>query len=239
MKHKIALLFSLFVLVIGSFYTFSQSVGRDIPPGCGVIRGRVIDQNSVPVSGVRVYAMVADHPPRATSSDVHAITDENGAFFLGCAEPGRNGVYTVKEDDFYPDTFLTPFVDPRFFTAVDVTDQQVVRGVEVYLPPKAGKLNIRVRDARSEKPIDGVVLTICRSNESVKLPGPECSVLTNLPESGFSRLLPAMAYMIKASAPGYQDWYYGSDGSKKHMEVMQLTPKMTKNLIIALRQQSK
>jgi hypothetical protein len=234
MKHKIALLFSLSVLVVGSFYTFSQSVDQDIPPGCGGIRGRVIDQNSVPVSGVRVYAMIANRPPRAESSDVYAISDEHGAFFLGCVEPGRNGVYTVKEDDYYPDTLLTPFLDPRVGTAVDVPDRQVVRGVEVQLPPKAGKLNVRVRDASSQKPIDGVILTICRSDDSVKLPGPECRVITNLPESVFSQLLPTMAYMIKASAPGYDDWYY-PNGSKATAGALRLAPATTKNLVITLR----
>jgi hypothetical protein len=234
MKYKTALLFSLFVLVAGSFYTFSQSPAQDVMPGCGAIRGRVVDQNSAPVSGVRIYAMIADHPPQATSGDVSAITDKNGTFFLGCAEPGRNGVYTVKEDDYYPDTLLTPFIDPRFVTAVNVINQQVVRGIEVHLPPKAGKLNVRVHEVGSQKPIDGVTLTICHSDDSVKLPGPECRVITNLPESGLSQLLPAMTYIIKASAPGYVDWYYPS-GSKATAGALRLTPATIKNLVIALR----
>jgi hypothetical protein len=190
----------------------------------------VIAQNGVPVSGVRVYAMVADRPPRARSADVIAITDENGGFFLGCVEPGRSGVYT-KEDNYYPDTLRAPFIDPRLITKVNVANQGVTRGVEVHLPPKGVRVVVQVVDANTRRRIDGATLTFCRSNNPK-----DCrTVNANLTEMGYSQLLPALSLTIKASAPGHGDWYYGSDGSKSHASIVRLVPETTRTLLIALR----
>ncbi len=94
---------------------------------------------------------------------------------------------------------------------------------------------VEVHDARSQQFIDGATLTICRSDNSINPPGPNCRVMTNLTRGTFSMLLPAIAYTIKASAPGYKDSYYGSDASKRHATVVRLVPETTRTLVIGLR----
>jgi len=175
-----------------------------------------------------------DRPPNARSAEASTTTGDDGRFFLGCAEPGKVGVYTVKEDKYYPDTMLTPFIDPKFTAAVGVVNQRVTRGVQVHLPPKGGRLTVQVRDARSQQPIDGATMTICRSDTLTNPPGPKCRVMTNLTRGNFSMLLPALTYAIKASAPGFKDSYYGSDSAIKHSSVIRLRPEATKSILIPL-----
>src|SRR6266576_530141 len=128
--------------------TESSQVPQTTDSRCGVVRGRVVDQKGVPVSGVRVYSMIMDRPPRARSADRGTGTDENGAFSLSCVEPGTNGIYVNKEADYYADTMLTPFfTKPSLAPTLHITGGQAINGVEIHLGPRAGKLNGQVVDA--------------------------------------------------------------------------------------------
>lgn len=215
----------------GVFYALSprQQVSQDIAPGCGVVRGRVVDERGRPVSGVKVYSMILDRPPRGR--EFSTVTDQQGLFFLGCAEPGRNAIYVAKEEENYPDTLRTPFIDNRLIPVVNVSNRQVTRDVEIRLPPKAARLTGRIVDALSQQPIEGATLTLCR----VDYPYDCRSLNANQTKTGFSQLIPPMALKIKASAPGHEDWFYGGDGSQKRAEVVLLAPQRVKNLVIALK----
>jgi hypothetical protein len=119
-----------------TFYATSQlhPATQDITVGCGVIEGRVLDKSGHPVVGVKVSSMINDRPPRGRL--LSTLTDDEGRFELTCAQPGRNVVYVSKEDEYYPDTFMNPFVDAKLIPVVNVAEQGITRGVEVHLPPQ-------------------------------------------------------------------------------------------------------
>jgi len=140
-------------------------------------------------------------------------------------------MYIAKEDEWYPDTLLTPFMDAKLNPVVIAIDQQTGRGIEVHLGPRSGRLVGSVIDANTKRAIEGAILMICRVSQPR-----DCHPLNaNQVATGFSQLLPPVAFTMKASAPGHHDWYYGNDGSKRHGKSMKLAPGTTKSLVIALK----
>lgn len=211
----------------------SQQINSDIPAGCGAIEGRVLDDRNRPVEGVKVYSMVRGHPPRSRLPST--TTDLKGLFYLGCAELGMNSISVAKEDDYYLDTLLTPFnnINPMRIPAVNIADQRLNRGVVIHLPPRGGRLAGRIVDAATQKPVEGAFLMVCRAShpdDCRRFDANQTSI-----SGGFSLLLPAIPLRVKASAPGYEDWNYKSNGKKGNTDVVQLTPGVTNTLVIALR----
>jgi hypothetical protein len=179
------------------------------------------------VAGVKVYSLILDRPPRGR--EYSTTTDSQGKFSLTCAELGKNSVYVAKEGEGYPDTLLTPFIDPRSVTIINVTAQSKDE-VEVHLPPKAGKLNVRVVDAATGRPIDDAIVTLCRASSPF-----DCHQMNaNQTLLGLSQLIPAVPFTIKASAPGHTDWSYVSDTSKGPTKVLKLAPGTSRNVEIHL-----
>jgi hypothetical protein len=211
----------------GADSSHQQQPDFEIASGCGVVEGRVLDSQGHPVAQAKVYSFVLDHPGRGRVR--YAVSSPLGNFILGCAEPGRNAIYVSKEDEDYPDTLLTPFIDPKIVPIINVSEQRTIRGVEVRLSPRAGRLIARVNGGNTKRPIEGATVTICRAAYPR-----DCHSL-NQTASGFSQLVPPVAFTIKASAPDYYDWYYGSDGLKKHATIIQLAPGTTKGVVIELR----
>src|SRR5213596_1207241 len=95
MKGYRVFLLTMLVALISSLFTERviprTSVNQEIRPGCGAIEGHVLDDSGAPVSGVMVFSLTMDRPPRARTLDVSAISGTDGAFFLGCVEPWMNG----------------------------------------------------------------------------------------------------------------------------------------------------
>ena len=164
-------------------------------------------------------------------------TDSNGRFLIKCAQPGRNGISVSKEDDYYPDTLFTSFLDSRLTLAVDVADGQAVRGVEAHLPPQGGRLTVRVIDAGTQKPVADTKISICRPANLPNVRDPECRVIS-IRTMVYSQLWPALAFRITVSGTGYEDWYYGGDGSREHAGVLQLDARQDRQLVIALKQKT-
>src|SRR5260370_30171386 len=75
--------------------------GTEIPPGCAVIEGRVVDDAGRPLAGATVYSLAVDHPPRGRL--LSTVTDAEGRFSLKCAEPGKNGVSFTQDTDQRPE----------------------------------------------------------------------------------------------------------------------------------------
>ena len=196
--------------------------------GCGLIKGRVLDGAGHPVAGVKIYSLIMDRPPRGR--EYSTTTDTQGEFSLTCAELGKNSVYIAKEGDGYPDTLLTPFIDPKSVPIINVTAQSRDE-VEVHLPPKAGKLNVRVIDAATGRPIDGAILTLCRASSPF-----DCHQMNaNQTSLGLSQLMPAVPFTIKAAAPGHADQSYSGDMPKGPIIILNLAPGTIKNIEIHLK----
>ena len=216
--------------LVGGFFLalpLHPHVAQTTDSRCGIVRGRVVDQKGIPVSGARVYSMIMDRPPRGRSADRGTETDENGVFYLGCVEQGTNGIYVSKEADYYPDTSLTMFITKLGLAPVlNIAGGQVINGVEVRLGPKAGRLTGQVVDANTGKTIEGAVLSICRNGRN-----PECRQLNaNNSSQGFSQLLPPIAFTVRASAPGYEQ------GTSI---LVQIKPSSVKTLIIPLKRNTR
>ena len=205
--------------------TLQQPV-RGIAPGYGAIEGRVLDEKGHPVSGAKVSSMILDYPPGRLFS---AETDAQGHFSLRYARPGRNAVYVGKEDEYYPDTFLSPFVDAKLVPIVNVVEQAVTEGVEVRLPPKGGKLVAEVVDAATQQPVDGARLTLCKADNPNK-----CHTVNHSSPTGqFRQLVPSMPVTIRVSAPGYKDCWYKENGSRKAAKLL-VGPGSVKGISILL-----
>jgi len=212
-----------------TFYATGQIYrsAQDISVGCGVIEGRVVDKIGHPVVGVKVSSMINDRPPRGRL--LSTLTDDEGRFELTCAQPGRNMVYVSKEDEYYPDTFMSPFVDAKLIPVVNVVERGITRGVEVHLPPKGGKLVATVIDATTQQSVDGARLTLCSADNPNK-----CYTINNSSPAGqFRQLVPSMPVTIKVSAPGYEELWYKENGSREAAKLL-VAPGSVKGITILL-----
>ena len=222
------LMTNVFALVGTSYVVSSQQQPvQAIAPGYGAIEGRVLDEKGHPVSGAKVSSMILDYPPGRLFS---AETDAQGHFSLRYARPGRNAVYVGKEDEYYPDTFLSPFVDAKLVPVVNVVEQSVTEGVEVRLPPRGGKVVAEVIDASTQQPVAGARVTLCRADNPDR-----CQTINDSSPTGhFSQLIPSMPVTIKVSAPGFEDWWYTESGSTKTSKFL-VPPGAVKGISILLR----
>ena len=213
--------------------TYHQDTEQSIPHGCGVITGRVIDTQGNPVAGVEVRAMITDHVPRGRLFS--SITDSDGKFSIPCVEPGKNGVYTSKEDDGYPDNLLTPFrnaaMRPKLdeHPIVDVVDQKITAGVEIRLGPPAGRLTVQVTDANTSAPIENATITFCMADDAKV-----CQSIDIGKSGEYSILLPPIPLTLKVSAPKYQDWRYQNQKSTEKADILQVSPKGNERLTVSL-----
>ena len=160
-----------------------------------------------------------------------SLTDAKGRFTLTCAQPGSNRVYVSKEDQYYPDTFLNPFVDTKLIRIVNVVEQGVTEGVQVHLPPRGGKVVAQVIDAATQQPVDGASMTFCRADD----PGKCLTINATSPNAHFEKVLPSIRLRVKVSAPGYEDWYYKEGNASLRAAKILLTPGSAKRLTILLR----
>ncbi|HYE65559.1 MAG TPA: carboxypeptidase-like regulatory domain-containing protein [Pyrinomonadaceae bacterium] len=207
---------------------------QDVLARVGAIAGQVVDSAGNPVAGATVSAVPENQtaggmPPITFTA---ASTDEGGRFYLEGVTPGTYIIYAAKESAGYPSTSFNFFVaDPRSAPKVTVGEQQVAQNVLVRLGPKAARLVGRIVDAKTGQPVDRAEIFLTRADNpnNYHITGP------NRPGGDFQLLVPSIAFKIKVSAPGYQDWYFGNDGKKERASVMQIAPNATQELTIALR----
>ena len=197
-----------------------------VSQNCAVIEGRVINERGLPVNRATVHSFLLDRPPRARGGEVRTETDQNGTFSLSCVDAGLNGVYVGKEDEYYPDTLLTPFIDAKSIPLVSVPGGRFTKHLEIRIGPKGGRITGKIFDSISHQPIDSAILTICQTSHPKN-----CRPLNaNLTREGFSQLLPAWTFMVKALAPGYEA------GTSILVE---LKPSSVKTLMIPLKRNTK
>jgi carboxypeptidase family protein len=214
-----------------TFYAITpfQPSDQEIVAGCGVVKGRVVNETGHPVAGAKVSSMITDRPPRGRL--MSSLTDAQGKFTLTCAQPGSNRVYVSKEDQYYPDTFLSPFVDAELVPIVNVVEQGITESVEVHLPPRGGKVVAQVIDAATQQPVDGANMTFCKADNPSKC----LKINATSPDAHFNMALPSIRLTVKVSAPGYEDWYYKEGKASLRTAQILLTPGSAKRLTILLR----
>lgn len=211
--------------------SMSSRVQRpDNSPAYGAIEGRVLDEDGSPLPGAIVDIHPADETAIVGSLPV-AYTDEQGRFFLDGVIPGTQMIYASKEEAGYPSSYLGFFIDPGIVPKVTVYNKQVTEGVVVRLGSKAARLVARIVDAETRQPIKDAEIILYR-NEN---PDDYFSFGLNQSEGRFQRLIPSIILKMKVAAPGYEDWFYGEDGTQAKQGVIQVAPNTTKELLIALR----
>jgi len=220
---------SISLLVALTSSVIAQNRRHGTPAGFGVVEGRVLDARMHFLAGIRVYAE-SEGPVGILPV---AITNKTGKFFLRL-RPGKYELWPVREQIGFINLSHEFFREvPRIAKAL-VLDGQVTRGIVLQLPGAPARLVGRVIDAERREALAKARMRLCQ----VDLPS-RC-VETNVggitPEyQTFRRLVPAVPLMISVSAPGYEDWYYGKDGSKENAEALQIAPNTIKELTILLR----
>ncbi|SRR6266496_1018107 len=213
---------------VSSTLAANQTTSNPIE-GYGTISGRVLDADGVPVENVVVTAENTALPARNLP---RAETNRDGEFTIAGLTPGRYDLYTKKEEDGYPRTEFDLYDVGLSNPEVTVYSRQTVQGITLRLGPKAALLTGQVVDAVTKQPLKHADITVRR----VDLPNRFLRTGLSLPvELGeFKLLVPSVAFTVKVTETGYEDWYYKWDDEGQTTSSLLLEPNTTKHLLIAL-----
>jgi hypothetical protein len=181
------------------------------------------------VFGVRVSAERSDF---TTGKLPTTKSDIRGNFRFKGLKAGTYTLYVAKEEDGYAPT------DSAFHYAgsvdapqVTVYEQHAPPEVVIHLGPKAARLTGHIVDGATNKPVVwNVQITLSRVDN------PNYMYSTGSGLNGeFNILIPPVPFMMKVSAPGYEDWYYRNEGSKQRADPLEVAVGADKELIVSLR----
>ena len=223
-------LFTLAVLITSvTFYVPAIPYrAQETTSSLGAIRGRVLDSKGKPIIKARVGAsrLVSGLLPSA-------FTDDQGEFFIGDLKPGIYMLTVSKEDDGYPNTISSFHYSPKIPPQASVYAGRVTSNIVIQLGPKAAKLIAHLFDAMTNQPVEEAEISLRRVDN------PNYSYLASPTQSQrrgtFQVLVPSVPITLKVSAPGYENWYYGKDGSKEKTGAIRLEPGTTMELTIFLK----
>jgi hypothetical protein len=169
---------------------------RTIP--FGAVEGVVLDQQSKPIPGADVYALLEeDMRTRAGTT----TTNSAGKFILRDLPAARVYIYAFKEKDNYPNGFAEFFVLPNDQSLVPV---KVEAGQTTTLTIKRGArsahLKVHITDENGKR--IGAALTLEREDQ----PGRHYGEGT---DGEVSMLVPPVPFRATIEADGYAPWHYG------------------------------
>jgi len=215
----------------GQRVLYSSTQGEERGLAYGAIEGTVLDADGQPVAGATVELRPDSRSVTPDTLPV-ARTDERGRFFLDGLVPGEHTLYASKEDAGYPSAYQAFFIaGDTALPKVSVLDRQVAGGIVVRLGPKAARLRARVLDGRTGQPVEEAEVVLMRDDrQDISM-----SFGINPDDGSFDRLIPSLPLRLKVQAPGYDDWYYGEDGSRENSRVLLLRNDAVEELTIRLR----
>ncbi|MDQ3012109.1 MAG: carboxypeptidase-like regulatory domain-containing protein [Acidobacteriota bacterium] len=223
--------FGLTVAGLLAFKILGQTPQQDFP---GVVTGRVVNQEGRPVVKAEVCAsptMVAwmGELPCGRS-------DSSGKFSIHIWRPAEYAITAVKEKEGYPNTHNTFYGSAAVvLPIVTMIEGKTHQEVTVRLGPPFGRLTGKIVDAETGKPIEGVRIELHHAN----IPANFMSLGTGYSKGRLRLLVSPVPIIFKISAPGYQGWWYGADGSEKGAEALQVGLGSTRELTIPLQPISK
>jgi hypothetical protein len=88
----------------------------------------------------------------------------------------------------------------------------------------------KVRDAETNQPIKSVIMALHHADNPINAMGRS----TGLPMGRLRLPVPPVPVIFKISAPGYQPWWYGADGSEERAEALHIVNGATRELDIHL-----
>jgi hypothetical protein len=213
----------------------STRLPQELVGQSGGVEGRVVDGTGNPIAGALVNALYVNQPgqSRQGAAPASARSDEFGRFFLNDLRAGTYLIYASKEADGYLSSFFPFFItDPATMPPrVSVFERQITQNIVLQLGAKAARLVGRILDAETTRPVERAEIMLSREDD------PKNFILTGPNKAGgiFQLQVPSVPFRIKVSARGYEDWYYGGDGTRQHAAPIQLIPNTTKELIVNLR----
>lgn len=209
-------------LIVSAIFASNSARGshRAANTEFGGIRGRVLDPGGQPAAGIIVNARSV---APARGGVFVTKSDDSGNFVFREVPAGRYKIYASKDQT---DISFMFFNTAPWTASTIVREGQVTRGTIVRLS-KTAKLIGFVLDAATGARLRDARISLCRDDDPRKC--------FSFSDERFRLLVPSIAYRIKVSAAGYEDWYYGRDGSKEHAEALRLEPNTSKELTIPLR----
>jgi hypothetical protein len=194
------LLLPIMAFLASSSYAQDKSENQS-KKGYGMIEGQVVTMEGVPVANATVYAF-------EYGRSLINITDVQGKFTLTHVPVGEHRIIAYKEGDGFPNllwSFYSEAYKREEFPTINVEENQPVRGVIVRLGPKAGRLLIRVIDAKTRQPIRDASVALNHKGKPKTL----FRSGTTMPDSKFDLLIPpSIPINVVISAPGYKTWRF-------------------------------
>jgi Carboxypeptidase regulatory-like domain len=195
--------------------------------GFGSIQGRVLDSDGKPVPAAEVFAQSRD---RGSSDILHVVTSNaNGEFLLTQVPSGKNAIFTSKPADGYPDTMVAAFSSGvNLIPEVLVEEAKTTSGVVIYLT-KGATLVGSVVNLNNGLPVIGARILISRDDD------PQLFLSTRADVKGrFQFTIPAKAFNIQVSEPGYATWENGETAPHAKGPPILLSAGMYRKLLIRL-----
>jgi carboxypeptidase family protein len=198
--------------------------------GPATVSGQVIDEAGKPLEGAEISFDTLGQVN--TGILPTAVTDSQGKFTLSGIPPGRNRICASKDAAGYPETRVVGFADlyPPC-PVVTVRPGESSGNLVIHLAPKAARLEGRVTDANGH-PISNAGLGLLDAQGSLEF--------STRPAGGtstgaFSISVPfGKPFRFRVSAPGYETWYFGPDGTKAHAAPLHMKQGEVKVLIVRL-----
>lgn len=193
----------------------------------GTVEGQVVTREGLPVANATVYAFQLGGSPLA-------FTNTEGKFALTNLSAGNHLIIAHKESEGYPNlvwTFYSEAYGNNGILVVNVEENKTVRGATVRLGPKAGRLLIRVIDAKTRRAIRDVSLALNHKGKPDTRFEPG---VTNIDGEFDTLIPPSRPINVVIKAPGYKTWRYVNRGSADR-DAIRLLPGDSKEMRVELK----
>jgi hypothetical protein len=176
------------------------------------ITGEVHDSEGKPAAGVVIRAANSDQPPHTQIRS--AVSDISGRFVLKLNGPGKyNLVYDSREKGYVPQS-IPFFRDPRYEPQQIVLTEAAPTAQVIMFMTKTGFLTGDAIDAQIGSPIERLDFRICHANNRAVCWSTSAKSATG----NFSLPAPFVPFVLKISAPGFEDWF-GLTGSDENAPI--------------------
>jgi len=219
------------VLVLMFIYGPRMACGQEAPAFSRTIVGYVKTRDDHAVSGATICALGTRPISGALPCGKSNL---KGRFAVAVWVPDR---YTLTAEHIargYPSPrhgFYGDFFGEKAVITVDKTNR--LRPVTIRIGPKAGRLDLKMIDADTGKPVEVAYVKACRTDK----PRACFGLSTAFPHGRYSMLAPEVPFSIKFQTRAGQDWIArpAIDESGTPIEVLQVGLSKRKQITVTLK----